>query len=155
MATLSGSGAWRGCCGHQADQHLPGERYRRIARRRGTKRAIVAVGRSSTSRAGRQVHAVGFQDPAGPAAAVSQHPKHQVLGAEVAMTQPLGLLPGQIQDPAGTLTPLNHRCYLRKPNRRPAYLWCTACLVTPNRAAICCHDQPLARAFSTWSASST
>jgi transposase len=29
-----------------ADQHLPGGRYRRIARRRGAKRAIVAVGRS-------------------------------------------------------------------------------------------------------------
>ena len=43
----------------------------------------------------------------------------------------------------------------RKPPEVPAYLWCTALPVTPRRAAICCQDQPLARAFSTCKASST
>jgi transposase len=32
-----------GCRGRRHNRYLPGERYRRIARRRGTKRAIVAV----------------------------------------------------------------------------------------------------------------
>ena len=36
-------GGRRGC---RADRYLPGERYRRIARRRGANKAIVAVGRS-------------------------------------------------------------------------------------------------------------
>src|SRR5215207_2259758 len=98
---------------------------------------------------------MGFQDPAGPAAAVAQHPQDHMLRAEVAVTEPVGFLPGQVQNPVGVLAALGHRCYLRKPNRRPAYLWCTACLVTPSRAAICCQDQPLARAFSTCRASRT
>ena len=36
----------RGCRLGRAHQHLPRQRYRRITRRRGKKRAIVAVGRS-------------------------------------------------------------------------------------------------------------
>src|SRR5512132_3460576 len=43
---VSGPGARGGRRGGRPDRHLPGERYRRIARRRDTKRAIVAVGRS-------------------------------------------------------------------------------------------------------------
>ena len=105
---------------------------------------------------GGQVDAVGFQDPAGAAAAVAQHPQDQVLGAEVAVAEPVGLLLGPGPGPGRACSAaLGHGCYLRKPNRRPAYLWCTACLVTPRRAAICCQDQPLARAFSTCKASRT
>src|SRR5512132_848862 len=43
---VPGPGARGGRRGGRPDRHLPGERYRRIARRRDTKRAIVAVGRS-------------------------------------------------------------------------------------------------------------
>jgi hypothetical protein len=67
-----------------------------------------------------------------------------MLGAQVAVPEPFGLGPGQVQHPVALLAGLGHRCSLRTPNRRPAYLWCTACLVTPSRAAICCQDQPLA-----------
>jgi hypothetical protein len=85
---------------------------------------------------------VGFQDPAGPTAAVTQHPQHHVLGAQVAVPEPFGLRPSQVQNPLGVLAALGHRCYLWKPNRRPAYLWCTACLVTPTVPRI--GPQPLA-----------
>jgi hypothetical protein len=44
--SLPGPRPGRGCGCRRQDRYLPGERYRRIARRRGTKRAIVAVGRS-------------------------------------------------------------------------------------------------------------
>src|SRR5215211_5870609 len=95
------------------------------------------------------------QHPGGSATAVAQDTEHEVFGTHIAVAEPFGLRPGQVENPAGGLVTLGHPCYLRKPNRRPAYLWCTACLVTPSRAAICCQDQPLARAFSTCRASRT
>src|SRR5215216_7482055 len=98
---------------------------------------------------------MGPQHPGGPATAVSQDTEHEVFGTHIAVADPFGLRPGQVQNPVGVLAALGHPCYLRKRNRRPAYLWCTACLVTPSRAAICCQDQPLARAFSTCNASRT
>ena len=68
-----------------------------------------AVGQPAQRRPGRcQVDAAGFQDPAGAAAAVAQHPQHQVLGAEVAVAESVGLLPGQVQDPVSVLAPLGH-----------------------------------------------
>jgi hypothetical protein len=102
----------------------------------------------------RQLHPSRLEELGGPAVAFSDHLEQEVLGAEEAVASPLGLYSGQAQDPMGLLAALDHRCYLRKPKRRPAYLWCTACLVTPGRAAICCQDQPLARAFSTCKAAS-
>jgi hypothetical protein len=51
----------------------------------------------------RQVHPTNPQDPGGPAPALGQQPEQHMLGAEVAVASPLGLLPGQVQDPMGGL----------------------------------------------------
>ena len=48
---------------------------------------------------------------------------------------------------------LEHQRFLRLSSPSPYFL-CTACLLTPSWSAICCHDQPSARAFSTCSRSS-
>src|SRR6266540_564645 len=49
-----------------------------------------------------------------------------------------------------------HGGYLPCPGRlRGPCFWWTACLLTPSRLAICCQDQPLARALSTCRASRT
>src|SRR6266496_6207516 len=60
--------------------------------------------------------------------------------------------PGGVHRPWDRL----HRGYLPCPARlRGPCFWWTACLLTLNRLAISCQDQPLERAFSTCRASST
>src|ERR1022692_2310107 len=84
-------------------------------------------------------------------------PSQSMLRANVVMAQALGFLIRQAHDlPGGLSETLEHSAYL--PGRKslpPAYFWCTACLLTASRSAIAFHVQPLARAFSTCSASST
>jgi hypothetical protein len=43
------------------------------------------------------------QHPSGAGGAVGEEPEQDVLGAEVAVASPLGLVPGQVQDPMGLL----------------------------------------------------
>ncbi len=53
------------------------------------------------------------QELGGHAGAIAQDPQQQVLRAEVAVAQPLSLLPGQIQDLMGLLgESLEHPGYL-------------------------------------------
>jgi hypothetical protein len=46
---------------------------------------------------------MGSQHPGGPALALGEHAEQDVLGAEVAVPGPLGLLPRQVHDPMGLL----------------------------------------------------
>ena len=51
----------------------------------------------------RQLHPGRPKELGGPALALGEQPEQHVLGAKVAVASPLGLLPGQIQDPMGRL----------------------------------------------------
>jgi hypothetical protein len=51
----------------------------------------------------RQVHPSGLQQPSGLAVALGEQPEQDMLGAKVAVASPLGLPPGQVQDPMGLL----------------------------------------------------
>jgi hypothetical protein len=68
----------------------------------------MSIGGSQLRSSGGQADSVGLQDPAGPAAAVPEHPQHQVLGAELAVPKAFGLLAGQVQHPAGMFALLGH-----------------------------------------------
>src|SRR5262245_64634795 len=88
--------------------------------------------------------------------APAEQAEQQVLGAEVVVVQALGLLSAQVGHNAGWRGEAHHRGYPPDLGRaRGPCFWWTACLLTPNRLAICCHDQPSARALSTCRASST
>src|SRR5215472_5156500 len=77
--------------------------------------------------------------------------EQQVLAADPVMAQSERALPGARHHAAGvTGEPFQHH---RLPVRPPC-LRCTVCLVTPSRSAISFHDQPSARALSTWRISS-
>src|SRR6185295_16243204 len=77
--------------------------------------------------------------------------EQQMLAADPVMAQAERALPGAGHHAAGvTGEPFQHHCL---PVRRPC-LRCTVCLVTPSLSAISRHDQPCARALSTWRISS-
>src|SRR4029450_854241 len=61
---------------------------------------------------------------AGAVVAVSLDPQHQVLGAEVAVAEPFGLCPGQLQGPVGVLATLNHLRYRRTCWRQSRLILC-------------------------------
>jgi hypothetical protein len=80
-----------------------------------------------------------------------------VLGAGIVVAQAVALLVGELDHPVGGLRePLEHSGL--PPDRNsppPAYLLCTACLLTPSLPAMSCQVHHLARALSTCRASRT
>jgi hypothetical protein len=66
-----------------------------------------------------QVDPTGPQDPGGPTAAVAEQPQHKVLGPDIAVAEAIGLLPGQVEDPADRFGELiDHRS--RPPEPEPS-----------------------------------
>ncbi len=52
---------------------------------------------------------MGPQHPGGPTVALGEHPEQDVLGPEIAVATPLGLLPSEVENPMGLLgEPLEH-----------------------------------------------
>ena len=99
---------------------------------------------------------------AGEVVALLEQADQQVLGAEVVVAEPPRLHPGQPGGMTGCPGDVHwpgdwlHGGLPPLPGAAAgAVFWWTACLVTPRRLAMSCQDQPLARALSTWRASST
>src|SRR5215212_2839668 len=79
------------------------------------------------------------------------------------MTQAPGFVEGSFNTSAGSVgEPVeDHSPFPFRPGGSPGYLsfillacfLCTACLLTPNTSAICAHDHPAIKAFSTCAAS--
>src|SRR6266508_1897333 len=93
-----------------------------------------------------------------------RHTQQDMLRPEVAVAEPLGLVQGKVEDQMSLLRePLEHLALPPEPSVASffaaiAYGTATrssADTASCSLAAIACHDQPLARAFSTCKASST
>ena len=76
----------------------------------------------------RQLYPSGSEELGGAAVALGEQPEQQVLGTQVAVARPLGLLAGQIQDPVAgsvkrpnTLSPLAPDPSMAALLQRPAY----------------------------------
>src|SRR6266508_941435 len=112
----------------------------------------------------RQLHPVGAQHLDSPTVALGDHTQQDMLRPEVAVAEPLGLVQGKVEDQMSLLRePLEHLALPPEPSVASffaaiAYGTATrssADTASCSLAAIACHDQPLARAFSTCKASST